>query len=80
MLKVYKYKHLHFKPIELEPEKTIWRCFDNDSQTQLADLGYYDGWKQYVVTFSRDAVFKAACLADIRHFLELLNKHKEALE
>lgn len=70
-----KYKYIHFeKMVEFDAltDKPVYVCKNNSFDTLLAQIFWYDVWKQYVADFSRDAVFSADCLDDISAFLAQL--------
>ena len=70
-----EYKFIHFEIDKSEHFKTrsprnVWLCRNIRDKFILARLHYDDEWRQYVVTFNKEAVFSAGCLADIVKFMK----------
>lgn len=70
-----KYKYIEFEESP-DKEAKLWVCLNRKAESHLADLIYYEPWRQWVVEFQPECVFNNTCLNDISHFLRQLNQIK----
>ncbi len=72
-----KYKYIYFEQqteFDALTDNPVYLCKTNRLKTILAQIYYYDVWKQYVAEFSQHSVYSSDCLDDISDFLKQLNK------
>ena len=50
-----------------------WMIENKKTGTVLGHIGWYGGWRQYIVQFSQKCIFSAGCLDDIQKFVAQAN-------
>lgn len=66
-----RYKYIHFE--KDDPTLDRWFCCNNKTNSEMAEIIYYEPWKQYVIEYMSEFVFNNSCLRDIADFLDQLN-------
>lgn len=69
-----KYKHIHFERhgIGSEPQRIIYLCRNNKTNSVLGGIEYYHSWRKFVFEGKENAVFDTSCLANIIDFMKQL--------
>lgn len=65
-----KYKFIYFEA----GYRDCWFCYSNKKKTALGLVEYYGRWKQWCYFPASETVYSHDCLADIRDFLNQLNR------
>jgi hypothetical protein len=54
----------------------IWKVINKTGNYSLGDIGWFEGWRQYVFRPNPNCEFNNTCLNTIEHFLSRLNVEK----
>ena len=73
-----KYKHIYFEKYGLgsapHPQRMIYLCRNNRTNSILGGVEYYPSWRKYVFEGKENAVFDISCLTDIIDFMKQIEQ------
>lgn len=69
-----KYTFINFVRIKDKPKTSVWSCRNNRSGSQLGEVEYYPGWRQYVFIPTLQSIYSIGCMDDISDFIKQLEK------
>ncbi|NIP28222.1 MAG: hypothetical protein GWN55_07445 [Phycisphaerae bacterium] len=71
-----RYRHIHFIewPFGDTNGKKAYLCRNNRGLEDIGKCTFYPAWRKYVFEGHKGCVFDSSCLADIIHFMGLLDK------